>query len=252
MKIRFLVISSVIASSFLCATTALAWHDATHMAVAKAAGLGNYAYMAVGPDIAKEKAGDLEGKNHYNNTPKGTEVTAKMVVDQVKDYNSPDDTDGHLYGAIVASIRDFIVMGAGSKYALYPLGYASHYIGDLSMPFHNIAFDPFNAANHSANDGIVESSGPANETTAEKVDRIAGEIEKRMSKLPPIVLSTDVKSFYKDLSIQISAVANRAAALGYAMRDADPPRTRLTEDEAYAQLAQSARLLKGVRIATMK
>jgi L-fucose mutarotase/ribose pyranase (RbsD/FucU family) len=38
----------------------MAWHDATHMAVVKAAGLDNYVHLAVGADMAKEKAGEIE------------------------------------------------------------------------------------------------------------------------------------------------------------------------------------------------
>jgi hypothetical protein len=237
---------------------AMAWHDATHMAVAKAAGLDNYAYLAVGADMAKEKAGELEGLNHYYNTPKGVVITPAMVLDQFKkynkprDYNNPEDAKGHLYGAIVASINDYIIRESGGKYALYPLGYAMHYIGDLSMPFHNIAYDQFNMANHSANDGIVEITGPADEATDVKVARLAGEIRKRMNELPPLELSKNVNNFYKELAFNIAEIANKSAEIGYSMRDANPQMTRMTEDEAYKRLAYSARLLKAVYKATMK
>jgi hypothetical protein len=73
-----------------------------------------------------------------------------------------------------------------------------------------------------------------------------------MSKLPPLQLSNNLKGFYKELAIQIAAIANKASALGYAMRDSVPARTRLTEEEAYEQLAQSAQLLKAVCEAIMK
>jgi hypothetical protein len=46
--------------SLFIASPALAWHDATHMAVMKAAGLGNYAYFAVGADMAEGKSGGSE------------------------------------------------------------------------------------------------------------------------------------------------------------------------------------------------
>ena len=237
---------------------AVAWHDATHMAVAKAAGIDNYAYLAVGADMAKEKAGDLEGLNHYYNTPKGVVITPAMVLNQFKkynkprDYNNPEDEKGHLYGAIIASINDYIITGAGDKYARYPLGYAMHYIGDLSMPFHNIAFDKFNGANHSANDGIVENTGPADEATDVKVARLAGEIQKRMYELPPLELSRDISKFYIELAFNIAEIANKSAEIGYSMRDANPQITRMKEDEVYKRLAYSARLLKAVYKATMK
>jgi len=230
----------------------MAWHDATHMAVAKAAGLDNYFHLTVGADMAKEKAGEIEAGNHYNNTPKGVKITPGMVLDQVSDYNKPGDTDGHLYGAIVASINDYLIMGSDSKYALYHLGYAAHYIGDLSMPFHNIAFNAFNEANHYTNDGVVEITGPEDETTDAKVARLAGEIQKRMSKLSPLQLSTDIRGFYKELAVHIADIANKASALGYAIQETNPPRTPLDKEEVYTLLAQSAQLLKAVYAATTK
>lgn len=253
MKISSLLISLVFASAVtFTANQTLAWHDATHMAVVKAAGLDNYVYLAVGADMAKEKAGRIEAGNHYNNTPRGVTISPEMVLAQVDDYNKPGDIDGHLYGAIIAALNDYILRGASGKYALYPLGYAVHYLGDLSMPFHNIAYDSFNKKNHAANDGIVEISGPKDESTEAKVARLAAEIQKRMKNLPAIQLSTDVKGFNKELAMQIAAIANNASALGYAMEDAAPQRTRLTEEEAYMQLAQSARLLKAVAAAIVK
>ena len=253
MKVLPLVNYAVIACAIsLCSNHTMAWHDATHMAVAKAAGIDNYAYLAVGADMAKEKAGDIEAGNHYHNNPRGVEITPGMVLGQFSDYNKPGDAVGHLYGAIVASVNDYIIKGSGGKYALYTLGYAAHYIGDLSMPFHNMTFNDFNKTNHTANDGIVEITGPRDETTDEKVARLAGEIQKRMSKLPPIQLSTNINSFYKEMAVHIAAIANRASALGYAMQEANPQRTTLTEEEVYLQLAQSAQLLKAVYMATIK
>jgi hypothetical protein len=222
-----------------------AWHDATHMAVAKAAGIGNYAYLAVGADMAKEKAGDIERPNHYYNNPKG------VVITPAKPGGSEHGKKkGHLYGAIVGALNDYIIAGSASKYDRYHLGFAMHYIGDLSMPFHNIIYDEFNKVNHSANDGIVENTGPADEATDVKVARLAEEIRKRMAKLPPLELPKDVNGFYKELAVNIAEIANRSAEIGYSMRDAK--RTRMTEEEAYDQLAYSARLLKAVYAATMK
>lgn len=226
---------------------AVAWHDATHMAVMKAAGLDNYAYLAVGPDIAKEKAGDVEIKNHYNNRPQGVEITPAMVLAQVNDYNHPDDADGHLCGAIIAAFNDYLKKTPDGKYSLYPLGYAGHYLGDLSMPFHHLAYNAFNKENHAANDGIVEVTGPKTEPTYVKVGRLAAEIQERMALLPPLQLpaaQTDRSAFNQALAKEIAVIANRAAAIGYAMQAAKPPRTRLTEAEVYGQLAQSAQLLK--------
>jgi len=247
--VTYLVITSAVA---LSATQSMAWHDATHMAVVKAAGLDDYAYLAVVADMAKEKAGEIETGNHYSNIQRGVTVTPALVLAQVRDYNKPGDADGHLYGAIVASVNDYILRGSSGKYARYPFGYAAHYIGDLSMPFHNIAYDTFNKTNHAANDGIVEITGSKDESTDAKVSRLAAGIRKRMRELPAIQLATDVKGFYKDLAVQIAAIANNASALAYSMEDAHPPRARLTEDEAYLQLAQSARLLQAVAAVIIK
>ncbi|MFZ5775753.1 MAG: hypothetical protein ACOY3Z_09750 [Thermodesulfobacteriota bacterium] len=252
MKIVSLCKHLALACTLLVPTPARAWHDATHMAVAKAAGLDNLAYLAVGPDMAKEKAGDREAKNHYHNTPKGVEITTAMVLAQVGDYNRPNDADGHLHGAIIAAVNDFLRKNSANKYALYSIGYAAHYLGDLSMPFHNIAYDDFNRAHHGANDATVEASGPTGEATDAKVARLAGEIQRRMRDLPPLRLPNDGSGLTQELAAEIAELANRSAALGYAMRDEQPQRTRMTEEEAYGQLAWSARLLQAVRLATMQ
>ena len=47
-----------------------AWHDETHLAIAKSAGYVKW-YNAAGPDVTKIKAGDIEQKNHYVNNPPG-------------------------------------------------------------------------------------------------------------------------------------------------------------------------------------
>lgn len=251
MRISPWTISAVI----LCAVFSFpgrpaAWHDATHMAIVKAAGLNDLVYLAVGADMAKEKAGAIEARNHYHNTPKGKAITPEMVLNQAADYNSPNDAEGHLYGAIVAAVEDYARRKSSGKYDRYPLGYASHYLGDLSMPLHNIEYDEFNKLHHSANDGIVEGTGPRDETVEEKVSRLAGNIQERMDRHPPIELPSDPQKLSRELAIHIAAIANQASALGYAMRDAVPQKTRLTEEEAYMQLARSAQLLKAVYLAT--
>ena len=64
-------------------------------------------FNAVGPDMIKEKMGDREGHNHYVNNPRGTVITSEMVLAQVEKYNQVDN-HGHLYGAIIASVRDYM------------------------------------------------------------------------------------------------------------------------------------------------
>ena len=231
--------------SILLSSPALAWHDATHMAVMKAAGLGNYAYLAVGADMAKEKSGGYEDGNHYRNNPKGTVVTADMVLDQVRDYNCRCGGEGHLYGAIVAALNQYREGKNGGKYARYPLGFAAHYIGDLSMPLHNVDYNEFNKANHAANDGVVE--GDESEPTDAKVARITRGIQARMKTLSPYRLppaKNDVAKFNRELAKRIADIANKSIALGYAMQEPNRQRTVMSADEAYGQLAMSAALLK--------
>jgi hypothetical protein len=121
-KIVFLI---VILFSVLTASPSLAWHDHTHLAVAKAAGYRNW-YNSAGADIAKVKAGDVEKKNHYYNNYANVPVTDALVLSQVKAYDSPSDDEGHLYGAIIASVREYLKKKSNGKYAEYPLAYAAH------------------------------------------------------------------------------------------------------------------------------
>jgi hypothetical protein len=98
--IFFYIISGVFVNSLH------AWFDETHLAVAKVAGFQKW-FKAAGADIAKQKMSHKEGHNHFVNNPRGTVVTPKMVLAQVEKYNHIDRS-GHLYGAIIASVRDDI------------------------------------------------------------------------------------------------------------------------------------------------
>jgi hypothetical protein len=83
-----------------------AWYDETHIAIAKAAGYYKW-FNACGADMAKIKAGNIEGHNHYVNNAEGTVITPEMVLAQGRKYNQIDHK-GHLYWAIIASLRDYI------------------------------------------------------------------------------------------------------------------------------------------------
>ena len=113
-----------------------AWHDETHIAIAKAAGYEKW-FNATGADMAKLKAGNIEGRNHYVNNLPGTLITAQMVLEQADLYNNKLDVKGHLYGAIIASLREYRTTKRKGKYAEYHLGFCAHYVGDLSQPLHN-------------------------------------------------------------------------------------------------------------------
>ena len=209
-----------------------AWNDRTHMAVVEAAGLPQMAYMAVGADMAKEKAPD-EMRNHYRNNDKGAVITAEMVLAQVPQYNKPEPYIGHLYGAIVASVESFREKKKNpAKYAWYPLGYAMHYIGDLSMPFHNIDYDPFSRDNHGINDAVVENE-----------PNLTAEIRSRMAKYP---VRIDAKDFRQSLAAEVGRIATRSIAAGYRLKELNTP--LMSKETAYDQLAQSAALLRAILI----
>ena len=199
-----------------------AWHDETHLAIAKAAGYEKW-YNAAGPDIAKVKAGDKEGYNHYSNNPPDTVVTPKMILDQIPRYNDPTDENGHLYGAIVASFRDYRSAKAAGKYGEYHLAYCAHYVGDLSMPLHNTRYNLFNRQHHNAMDGIV------NDDVLEHLDRI---------KVYPIQIKSE-----DDLVRETARIANLSMKLGYRLESEN---RMLTREEAYAQIGHSASLLKAI------
>ena len=227
---------SVAVFFILSAGQASAWLDKTHVAIARAAGY-EYWFNAAGADITKTKAGDRERKNHYFNNSGGETVDSKTVIDQAKLYDNPDDKEGHLYGAIIASIRNHDALFKAGKYAGYHMAFAAHYIGDLSVPNHNIPYmikNGFPGNNtealkwHLANDAAVEDS------VLDQPDEIA----KRMYA---ITLRDD--RFEEDLAAEISRIANLSRILGEEMR---AEQRIMTREEAFVQIGHSASLLKAV------
>jgi hypothetical protein len=220
---------AIIFSLFLFAGQTLAWHDKTHLSVAKVAGYDAW-YNVAGADIAKIKAGDKERFNHWYNNNRKEEITAQIVLDQVASYNKDGwlDTEGHLYGAIIGALREYEKDTAQGKYGEYHLAYCAHYIGDLSMPFHNIPYDDFNERRHSINDGIVEKT-------------IFDQPQKITKHMYKINLRDD--NFEADLAREIARIANLSRQLGYKLAKEDRD---MTPEEAYVQLGHSASLLRAV------
>jgi hypothetical protein len=213
---------------FLSAQSVFGWYEETHMAILKAAGYDNW-YNAAGPDIARIKAGNIESYNHFFNNTHAVEVTPEMVLKQAERYNDPQDPEGHLYGAIVASIREYKEKLDNKTY--YPehyFAFCAHYIGDLSNPLHNIPYDDFNRAHHAYDDGVVEDEALKN-------------INKIERSMHPVNLRTD--HFEEDLAAEIAKIANGARLLGYTLQKENRD---MTKEEAYAQLGRSASLLKAV------
>lgn len=230
MKTVKLMMMVVLSFVMLLASQAQAWHDHTHLTVCKAAGYDMW-YHCAGPDIAKIKAGDVESFNHWFNNNAQAEVTPEMVLKQIERYNKNSilfDTEGHLPGAIVASLRVYENDRRIGKYAKYHLVYCAHYIGDLTMPLHNIAYDDFNQKHHGANDGIVEKT----------ILNEPGKIKKYMYS---IGLSNN--NFEEDLAREVARIANLSRKLGYRLRAENRD---MTKQEAYIQLGHSASLIKAV------
>jgi hypothetical protein len=189
--------------------------------MAKAAGYSKW-FNAVGPDMIRVKMGPREGHNHFVNNPRGTSVTAAMIMEQVKKYNTIDPY-GHLYGAIIGSVRAYQKDKNEGKYPEYHLAFCSHYVADLSQPLHNIEYNAFNQKYHSGIDGII------NDEVLNNLDKI---------KIYPIRIGSE-----EDLAKEIARIANLSITLGYKLEDEN---RILTKEEAYQQISHSASLFKGI------
>ncbi len=222
-KIRYPIIT-LLAVFFIAsfAGNSYPWHDETHIAIAKAKGYKKW-YNATGADMAKLKAGSAEKRNHYVNNPRGTTVTPEMVLQQTKKYNKTNDLMGHLYGAIIASVRDYLKAKHEGKYGEYHLAFCSHYVGDLSQPLHNTLYNSYNRKNHKTIDGII------NDEILDNIDRI---------KIYPIRIESE-----EDLANEIVRIANLSLKKGYQIQD---EKRLLTKDEAYDQISHSASLFKAI------
>ena len=208
----------------ICAFPALgwAWHDETHLAIAKAAGYEKW-YNAAGADMAKLKAGNVEKKNHYMNNKPGTIVTPKMVLGQVSLYNKSSAINGHLYGAILGAIREYRTTTLQGKYAEYHLAFCAHYVGDLSQPLHNTLYNEYNRRHHVATDGIIN--------------------DEVLYNLPLIeVFPIDIQS-EEDLAREIARIANLSINLGCQL---EKEGRMLSRQEAYVQISHSASLFRGI------
>jgi hypothetical protein len=199
-----------------------AWFDNTHLSIAKAAGYQKW-YNAAAPDVAKIKAGKVEENNHYVNNPPNTIITPEMVLSQVERYNDSDDINGHLYGAIIASVRDYFKDKQLGKYGEYHLAYCSHYVGDLSMPLHNTLYNSFNKKYHAVFDGIIDNE------VLDNIHRI---------KLYKIMINNE-----QDLASEIARIANISLKLGYKLQREDKV---LKEEDAFEQISHSASLFKAI------
>jgi hypothetical protein len=208
-----------------CFSPAMAWHDRTHIAVGVAAQF-DQAYNLAAADVAKLKANTMEEYNHWTDNPETTTITKAFIKGQIQKYNlgTESEKSGHLYGAIVAAIRAYQDESAAGKFATYHLAYAGHYIGDLSMPLHNIDYHPLDTLpNHYDNDHVIENEIAAN------MDKI---------EVSPMTIKNE-----DDLIQNIALIATKSKELGYKLRK---EKRNLTKEEAYRQISQSASLFKAV------
>jgi S1/P1 Nuclease len=197
------------------------WFDETHIAVAKVTGYAKW-FNGCGPDMIKVKMGEREAHNHFVNNPRGSVVTAERVMAQVEKYDQIDE-HGHVYGAIIASLRNYIADKKKGKYGEYHLAFCAHYVGDLSQPLHNMEYDSFNKMYDKKVDGTV------NDEVLENPDKI---------KIYPITLTNE-----GDLAKEIARIANLSMVLGYRLEDEN---RILSKEEAYQQLGHSSSLFKAI------
>jgi len=199
------------------------WHDETHIAIAKVAGYKKW-YNATGADMAKLKAGRKERYNHYVNNSRRITVTPETVLQQAEYYNEPTNIMGHHYGAIIASVRDYLKAKHEGKYGEYHLAFCAHYVGDLSQPLHStLLYNSYNRKYHQTTDGII------NDEVLDNMDKI---------RIYPIKLESE-----KDLANEIARIANLSLKKGYQIQD---EKRLLTKDEAYEQISHSASLFKAI------
>jgi hypothetical protein len=130
---------------------------------------------------------------------------------------------GHLYGAIIASVRDYLKAKSEGKYGEYHLAFCAHYVGDLSQPLHNTLYNSYNRKNHQTIDGII------NDEVLDNIDKI---------KIYSIKIESE-----KDLANEIARIANISLKKGYQIQD---EKRLLTKEEAYEQISHSASLFKAI------
>lgn len=208
-----------------CFSSAMAWHDRTHIAVGTAAQF-DQAYNLAAPDVAKLKADTVEEYNHWVDNSETTTITKALIKGQIQKYNLGTEREkgGYLYGAIVAAVRAYQDESGAGKFATYHLVYAGHYIGDLSMPLHNIDNSLLDTLpNHYDNDHIIENE------VATNMDKI---------KLSPMTIKNE-----DDLIQNIVLIATKSKDLGYKLLK---EKRNMTKEEAYHQISQSASLFKAV------
>lgn len=193
-----------------------AWMDKTHIAIGQAAGFDSY-YDLAAPDVAKIRASE-EGPNHYFDNEANGVVTVNAIKKQIEDT---DHSHGHLYGAIIENLRKYIELKRAGKFADYYMVYVGHYIGDLSMPLHNINQTPWGWKHHLQIDGTLEK-----------------DIDYKRIKVDMYSLKTE-----DDVMAKIAEIANASIQVADRIQGNE---NVLTEDEVYDRIGKSASLFRAV------
>ena len=110
-------------------------------------------------------------------------------------YCGPSDEKGHLYGAIIQSIREYRTTTRKGKYAEYHLAFCAHYVGDLSQPLHITLYNDYNQKNHTATDGTIN-------------DEVLYNLP--LIEIYPITIDSE-----EDLAREVARIANVSLKLGY-------------------------------------
>lgn len=193
-----------------------AWFDKTHIAVGEAAGFNAY-YDLAAPDIAKIRAKD-EGINHYFDNKPDDVVTVDFIKRQLFEK---DNDEGHLYAAIIESLRQYIDKKGSGKFADYHMVYVGHYVGDLVMPLHNIHQNSWGFAYHLDVDGTVEK-----------------DVDYKKIKIENYTLHNE-----DEVMAKIADLANGSLRMANKMQT---DKKVLTEEETYTQLSKGASLFKAI------
>jgi hypothetical protein len=218
---RFVILAVLILTHIIFQGVAAAWYDETHIAIAKAAGYKKW-YNAAGADMAKVKAGKSESLNHFTSNPPGRIITPEMVLKQAGKYDRLGFS-GHLYGAIIGSLRKYIEVAGEGKYAEYHMAFCAHYVGDLSQPLHNTDYNLYNEKYHSRTDGVI------NNEVLDHPEKI---------KIYPIILDSE-----KDLAVHIARIAALSLRKGARL---EKENRLISGVEAYEQISHSASLFKAI------
>lgn len=236
-KVGFFLICGILAFS----SVVNAWHDKTHIAMGMAVygseenfreaekrGEFTAYYDLAAPDLAKLRASN-EACNHYYNKARDEIVTPALVAQQVTQAGKvcANADKGHLYGAIVDSLRKYVEIRFKGGFADYYMAYAGHYVGDLVMPLHNVEFGGI--VHHGANDAVVEHEISITTFNQPQI----------MAHMQDYTLNSEAEVMEK-----IAELANRTATLGYQL--VDEGKRTMTPEEAYTQLGAGASLFRAI------